>query len=433
MAESLFTRAGCLRTGLIVVLVIVSVSMAGLYWFYNSGLYEGKELSDNYLFIKNGRIFIGQSDSVIYGNVLVKDGEILCVGDCKMPEEVEVLDAKGKAIIPGLTDMMVQFYAPSGENRKLSGVEQLLSFTQQRPEVRKNFHLAGLTNIRSVGDALGNIITLRKQINDRQLAGPRIFCTGLMFTATGGFPLASLYQGNEFMIKEGIRTADDVNTARPKIREVIEAGVDGIKIVYHDFGGKFNRISQDVLKELVQTAKNANKWVSVHTGTPQEIVEAVNAGANTLEYGSYQPLDSLAIQAMLDHQIMYIPALVRSESDSQQLAIAKANVQKVWRAGVPIGVGADAQDYLQFGRSLQREMELLVEAGLDPLYVLRSATWLAATYLKKDDLLGAITPDRLADLVIIDGTPWENISDIKNVYTVIQEGRIVVLQEQIVE
>ena len=433
MAESLFNRAGCLRTGLIVVMLVISVSMAGLYWFYNSGLYEGKELSEKYLFIKNGRIFKGLSDSILNGNILVKNGEILCVGDCEMPEDAEVLDAKGKAIIPGLTDMMVQFYAPSGEDRKLSGVEQLLSFTQQRPEVRKNFHLAGLTNIRSVGDALGNIITLRKQINEQQLAGPRIFCTGLMFTATGGFPLASLYQGNDFMVKEGIRTADDVNVARPKIREVIASGVDGIKIVYHDFGGRFNRISKDVLNELVQSAKNANKWVSVHTGTSQEIVEAVNAGANTLEYGSYEPLDSLAIQAMLDHQVMYIPALVRFESDSQKLSIAKENVLKAWQAGVPMGVGADAQDYLPFGRSLHREMELLVEAGLNPFYVLKSATWLAATYLKKDDLMGAITPDRLADLVIVDGTPWESISDIKNVYTVIQEGRIVVLQKQIVE
>ena len=433
MTESSSQKAGCLRTGLIVVLVGISISMAALYWFYNSGLYEGREMSDSHIFIKNGRIFTGLSDSIVTGNILVRNGDILCVGDCDEPDDAEILDAKGKAIIPGLTDMMVQFYAPSGENKKLSGVEQLLSFTQQRPQVRKNFHLAGVTSIRSIGDALTNIITLRNQINDQQLAGPRIFCTGLMFTATGGFPLATLYEGNSFMIKEGIRTADDINSVRPKIREVIDAGVDGIKIVYHDFGGKLARINLDVLNELAQTAKQQNKWVSVHTGTSQEIIDAANAGANTVEYGCYEPLDSLAIQAMLDHQMMYIPALVRFEPDTQQMAIAKANVLKAYQAGIPIGVGADTQDYLQFGRSLHREMELLVEAGLDPLYVLRSATWLAAGYLKKDDLIGAITEDRLADLVVIDGTPWENISDINNVYTVIQEGRIVVLQEELVE
>jgi imidazolonepropionase-like amidohydrolase len=76
------------------------------------------------------------------------------------------------------------------------------------------------------------------------------------------------------------------------------------------------------------------------------------------------------------------------------------------------------------GFTLDRELELYVEAGIPPAEVLRIATLGAARVMKDDDQLGSIAPGKLADLVIVDGDPSANISDLRRVVTVIKDGKL---------
>src|SRR3954462_9248083 len=87
---------------------------------------------------------------------------------------------------------------------------------------------------------------------------------------------------------------------------------------------------------------------------------------------------------------------------------------------IPHVAGTDAMP----GFSLHRELELYVQAGIPPAEVLRIATLGAASVMKHDDILGTITPGKLADLDIIDGDPAVNISDIRRVVTVIKDGKV---------
>ncbi|MCH7596796.1 MAG: amidohydrolase family protein [Planctomycetes bacterium] len=103
------------------------------------------------------------------------------------------------------------------------------------------------------------------------------------------------------------------------------------------------------------------------------------------------------------------------------------NVKAAKEGGVRIGTGTDTNNpKMIFGRSVHRELELLVQAGLTPGEALLSATGDAARALRVDKDLGTVEPNKLADLVLVEGQPWEQITDIGKIQLVIQAGRVVV-------
>jgi imidazolonepropionase-like amidohydrolase len=89
---------------------------------------------------------------------------------------------------------------------------------------------------------------------------------------------------------------------------------------------------------------------------------------------------------------------------------------RMYKAGIPLVAGTDDIP----GFTLQRELELYVQAGLTPSQVLQVATWNGARYARVLDDRGAITPGRRADLILVDGDPTKNISDIRKVALVIK-------------
>lgn len=106
---------------------------------------------------------------------------------------------------------------------------------------------------------------------------------------------------------------------------------------------------------------------------------------------------------------------------------ALVNAKAVAAGGVRIAAGTDTQGMsMAFGASLHRELELLVQAGLSPTAALLAATRDAAMALHADKELGTVEPGKVADLVLVAGRPWQNISDIRNVRLVIQAGRVMV-------
>lgn len=96
------------------------------------------------------------------------------------------------------------------------------------------------------------------------------------------------------------------------------------------------------------------------------------------------------------------------------------------RAGVRIIAGSDGPSIgrLLPGFALQRELELLVEAGLSPLQALRAATSTAAEALGKEDQLGTLELGKLADLVVLDADPLVKIENVKKVHSVVLGGRV---------
>jgi imidazolonepropionase-like amidohydrolase len=100
------------------------------------------------------------------------------------------------------------------------------------------------------------------------------------------------------------------------------------------------------------------------------------------------------------------------------------NLRAVWEAGIPVVMGTDAGNIgTLHGPSIFREMEIMVNAGLTPLQVLRSATVNGAKAMGLERDLGFIAPGRLADLVLLDADPLADIANLSRISRVIKDGR----------
>lgn len=415
---------GCLRTVLILVILVTSISTAAFYILLRANLYTPQKDKSNSVFFRNISVFDGEK-SLGEIHVSVKDGLIDCIGqDCKPPEGAVVIEGKGKTLIPGLIDLHIHFYAPSQENSELSTFRQLFDYIRQRPNVRQNLHASGVTSVRSVGDITANVLKLQEQIQNGDLAGPEVYCTGALFTAPGGHPAGTIYKGNDYLINNGTRQVSDTTTAREEVIQLANMGVNGIKAVYDDINGKYPKLDSGILKTMIAVAHKNGLWVTVHTGTARDVAEVTAWGADAIEHGTEEPLSDDMISLMAQKQILYVPTLsvIEAQGILKNQPGRMSNLVRLDSAGVLIGAGTDTQGNMAFGESLHRELELLVEAGLSPEHALRAATFYAAVSLKADHIKGWISVGKKADLVLVNGSPATQIKDIRNIEAVWQNG-----------
>jgi len=419
-------------TGLVVALALACVAplMAA-----EVDDYRGQKPKRQTLVIQGGTLFDGTGAEPRPNHaIVVTDVLIAHVGErIAVPDGATVIDAKGLAILPGLIDLHVHFGAPSAESKGLSGPETMRDYVRQRPKVRRSLHRAGVTTIRSVGDVLFSILELKRQIRERELAGPRVYTAGPMFTAPKGHPISTIFKGNPFLIATATRQVRQVERARAEVRKLASAGVDGVKIIYEGDGG-LPRLPFDVMQAIADEAHKQGLWVAVHTSKAQEVRDALRAGADTIEHGvTSGNLDDETIALLRKRDVTYIPTLAVLDSLSNGAATKRPskNVKAALEGGVRIGAGTDCQGLtMSFGRSLHRELELLVAAGLTPAQALLAATRDAAVALKVEKVLGTVEPGKWADLVLVAGRPWERISDTQHVRVVVQGGCVVVDQRE---
>ncbi|MCW8093091.1 amidohydrolase family protein [Alteromonas sp. ASW11-130] len=419
-----------------VILLSLIVVISGLGFYYlQSNLYVPKSTSE-ILTIKGGHFFDGTDKPQKNELIVIRDARIQCIGShCEVPQNSLLIDATGKAILPGLIDLHIHFSAPSYESADYSFPRMLLDHMKNRPEVRQNFHRFGITSARSVGDPTNESIALRDKLENSELDGPRLFTAGPVFTAPGGHPAGTIFKGNTWLIENGSIQVDDPAVAREAVISLVRQKIDGVKIVY-DNGSKKNpipRLKYDVMEAIANEAHKHGLWVAVHTGSVNEVRDAVRAGANTIEHGvkGDQHLDDDTLTMMLKYGVTYVPTLRIARVhygrlDSPQMKMHMLNTKLVSDFGIPVAAGSDTQgNDLKFGKSLHEEMELLVLSGLSPTNALNAATSFPSKALGKRAELGGIKEGYLSDLVITEGKPWESINDIKRIVYVIQNGRIV--------
>jgi imidazolonepropionase-like amidohydrolase len=126
-----------------------------------------------------------------------------------------------------------------------------------------------------------------------------------------------------------------------------------------------------------------------------------------------EAIDPAFIARLRNLRIVFVPMLA-AERNPAQFAIAKRNTKRLADGGVPIAVGSSGD--------MQREMDLLVEAGLSPGDVLVAATRNGAAALHQSDLAGTIEPGKRADLLLLSANPAEDIRNLRKIDRVMREG-----------
>jgi imidazolonepropionase-like amidohydrolase len=385
------------------------------------------------------------------GSVIVRDGHIADILR-EAPEkfEGEVLDGAGKWLIPGLNDMHVHSFgniAPQG-TMEVMGSER----------VARVLLFAGVTGFLDLFSMEDQILGLRDAQRKEGLEAADIYAAGPILTSTGG-------HGTEYGIPT--RIIDSPADARREVDALAKKHPDVVKIVY-DHAGRMPTIDKATLTEAIRAATGHNLRTVIHIGTWEDAREAVEAGASAITH-TYGPdvIPDALVKLMKRKHVFHIPTLaVQTEllnivadqrflDDPLLMQVTGANVINAYRdtaafeprlkgflgwlrrigpglnesiakihaAGIPILAGTDAGNPGTFqGYSLHRELELLVGAGLTSWEALASATTLAGTFL--GERFG-VRPGDVANLVLLDASPIEQIANTKKIAAVVHRGRVV--------
>ncbi len=161
------------------------------------------------------------------------------------------------------------------------------------------------------------------------------------------------------------------------------------------------------------------------------VVSAVEAGVDSLEHGvvAKTPVSETMIEMLREAGVFYIPTLqVFRAAEARERAMA--NLKQLSEAGVKIVLGTDTVGSTPAGANTISEAERMVEAGMSPAQVIQAATRTAAEHLGRGDDLGTLETGKLADLIIVEGDPLENISVLRTPWVVMKDGRVVVDNRQ---
>lgn len=406
------------------------------------------------IIIRNGTLIDGTGvEPIADGAVVIEDGMITAVGpstSLSVGGDVEEVDARGGYILPGLIDTHVHLMFEAGNPMVALQTPFSFNFYQAIPYMQRTLD-CGITTVRDAG---GTDAGVKKAVEDGLVAGPRMQISISVLSTTGGHgdgwhpagvdvPMMVEYPGNP----NGI--ADGVEEVRKKVREILRAGAEVIKVC--STGGvmsatdhpEFTQYSIEELKVMVEEAHfRRGLKVMSHAQGAEGIKNAIRAGIHSIEHGMF--IDDEVIELMLEHDTFLVPTLVaplgvieqaEATGTMPEYALRKAketidihreSIAKAYRAGVKIAMGTDA-GVVPHGTNL-RELGLMADIGMSPMEVLAATTSIAAECLGWQDRVGTLQTGKLGDLVVTSVDPLDRIHDLANVDNialVIKGGEIV--------
>lgn len=383
------------------------------------------------------------ADAVADSTILIEGRNIKAVGrsDLKVPSGARVIDAKGKTAIPGLADMHVHLTGGwDGETTDILGYQTYLNALLY----------SGVTTVLDTGNIPPLILQLRGAVASGMLQGPRIYCVGplvegpdpiwgpisAVVTSKAQIPalvaqlkgenvdLIKLYAGLSDPLVRGI----SAEAKKHGLRTIIDQGNRNGSMDLMDEGiaGFAHLPSHRISDEAVQHAKETGTFFISTVILGEMISQRRLQDLKFLD-------DPLIADVTPPSQLKGLREMAQKPMDEQRRKSilarfdgAKSNVKRLWDAGVLIAAGTDAPYPGDFqGEGLHRELELLVESGLTPLQALTAATKNAAIIVGADKEWGTLEAGKLANVLLIDGKPDENIHDTHNISLLIKQGEII--------
>jgi imidazolonepropionase-like amidohydrolase len=403
----------------------------------------------------NANLFDAETGKVIPNTTVVIDGNRIKAvgrdGKVNVPKNAEVIDARGRVLMPGLWDMHVHIFPNDGL-----------------------MHIAaGVTSVRDMANDTDALLALRGKIDAGEEIGPRILMAGIM---DGRGP----YTGPTKVL------VDTEEEARAAVETYARLGYAQVKI--------YSSIKPELVPKIIELTHAKGLRVSGHVPAFMTAEQFVRAGADEFQHINFFVLNFLFddvkdtrtpvrftavadraatidlnsarvrsfVELLKERKIVVDPTVNifesmftdrpgriptgfasvaermppqvrrgllagglpvpegKDERYRESAAALLRMVKMLYDAGVPIVAGTDSTP----GFALHRELELYAEAGIPANEVLRIATIGAARVMKRDTELGSIAPGKLADLILVEGDPTRRMSDIRRVSLVVKDGRL---------
>lgn len=362
------------------------------------------------------------------------------------PDGAKAVDLSSSTCLAGLIDAHVHMThelsaSATSERLRLNAADYALRSTVY---ARRTL-LAGFTSVRHMGDGtLQDSVALRNAINAGTVPGPRIFTAGHAIGSTGGHADDTngmrLDLAGDPGVAEGIVNSPE--DAAKAVRLHYKRGDDLIKIMPSggvlDEGssGDNSQMTEDEIRAVVTTAKDYGFPVAAHAHGAEGIRRAVVAGVDSIEHGTFVNDEDLKL--MKEHGTWLVSTISAGAFVAEKAKVpgffppqiaAKASaiglqVQvaagRAYRAGIKIAFGTDAGVYPHGDNA--HEFELMVGAGMPPMFTLQAATIRAAELMRQDKQLGSLTAGKTADVVAVPGNPVEDISAMRRVSFVMKDG-----------
>jgi imidazolonepropionase-like amidohydrolase len=406
--------------------------------------------------LKAARMFDGKAKALVPNGVVIVQGDkIVDAGsNLPIPQGAQVIDLGDATLSPGFMDAHTHLTFDFTGNFN----ERILKLLQTNvselaflaiPNARATIE-AGFTTVRDLGSRFGGShdfvdVSMRNAIARGVFVGPRMLvatygigATGGHFDDTGGF--RDFLFGREPDFADGI--ADGPDAIRKAVRFQIKHGADVIKAAVS--GGVLS-LSDEVdtpqftpaeMAALVDETHRLRKKIAVHCHGDQAAKEAIEAGVDSIEHGSFLKPETL--QLMKSKGTYLVPTLMATEyifskMDAYPPALqAKAKAAGAARTemfrnavklGVKIGLGTDAAVF-PHGQNA-KEFKLMVDLGMPPIDALRAGTSADAELFGIAQKVGTLEKGKLADIVAIPGDPTTDITATERVSFVMKEGKIV--------
>ena len=406
--------------------------------------------------LKAARMFDGKSRALVQNAVvIVQDSKIVDVGsNLPVPDGARVVDLGDATLSPGFMDAHTHLTLDFSGNYNQRRLHELdLNVSEQAIQATAYARAtveAGFTTVRDLGSRFVSSrefvdVALRNSINKGVIVGPRMLVATKGIGATGGhFDPTSGFRdflfGREADYTDGIANGPD--EIRKAVRFEVKNGADVIKAAVS--GGVLSladevdtpQLTPAEMSALVDESHRLRKKVAVHCHGDQAAREAIEAGVDSIEHGSFMKPETLT--RMKNKGTFLTPTLmatewIMSKIDNYPPALqAKAKAAGAARSemfrnavkmGVKISFGTDAAVF-PHGQNA-KEFKLMVDLGMTPIDALKSATANDAELLGLVQKVGTLEKGKLADIVAVPGDPTADITATDRVSFVMKEGKII--------
>jgi imidazolonepropionase-like amidohydrolase len=397
--------------------------------------------------IKAGKILDVSTGTYLANQIIwIEGGKIKSIGKAadiapQLPAGIRTIDLSNATILPGLIDCHVHL-TMSPYSMGPGGLHA--SYPRQALTGARNARVtleAGFTTVRNVGASGYSDLALRDAINAGDVPGPRMLASGPPLSITGGHGDQNFLAPQFAFSDDGVADGADVVH---KVRENIKYGADVIKfmatggVLSEGDNPALEQYSPEEMKLIVDTAHGLGRKVAAHAHGELGIRNAVLAGVDSIEHGSY--INDEDIKLMKERGTYLVPTVYLQDWLMENLMtlgltpsmiakaklvlpIAQKNESHAFTSGVKIAFGTDAAVY-PHGLNAH-EFAKMVQMGMTPLAAIQAATVNAADLLGWADRVGTLEPGKFADLIAVDGDPLADVRVLQSVRFVMKGGEVI--------
>ena len=411
-------------------------------------IFFDKVSAQKLIYLRPERVFDGEKIFEKYG-VIIR-GEKIELFDSQenieknLPKDIEIIDLKNSTLLPGLIEGHTHlFLHPYNE---VPWDDQVLKEARSYRTARAVIHAektlkAGFTTARDLGTegAEFDDVGLKKAIDDGLILGPRLLIATKALIATGSYAPKNF--SPDIKVPQGAEEADGIDDLIKKTRNQIGRGADLIKI-YADYrwglrGEAAPTFSLEEIKLIVATAQSAGRPTVAHASTVEGMRRAILGGVETIEHGDNGTIE---IWKLMAEKNVYLCATLAAgdavsqyrgwkkgvEEEPERIKKKRVSFKQAMDAGVKICFGGDVGVFAHGDNA--RELEMMVEYGMNTTDALKSATSVNADAFHVNKEVGRIKNGLFADILVVDGNPTQQISNIRKVKLVMKNGKLINLQ-----